>query len=80
MIKELFSMLSLGQLPPVAGVGKWLGAALTKKLGVINLPPQYWQTDTKINPHTKDLLWAAVLTEDSERFAVAEGILQVEIA
>ncbi len=52
--------------------------AITKKLGVVKLPPSFWMQDPKINPRADHLLWAALLLGDTERVALAFSALAVE--
>lgn len=65
-------------MPSPAAVKKWLEIALVKKMGVISLPYHFWHGDEKINPASKHLLWAAILTEDHEKFKIVEGIIHTE--
>lgn len=52
--------------------------AMTKKLGVVKLPPSFWMQDPKINPRADHLLWVALLLNDAERVALAFSALAVE--
>jgi hypothetical protein len=79
MIADILSQLQEARMPTATAVEKWLAMALIKKMGVLNLPYHCWHTDPKINPSTKHLLWAAILTEDKERFAIVEGIIHTEL-
>lgn len=78
MIGNIISQLKQSRMPPPAAVKQWLKIALVKKIGVISLPYHFWHGDNKINPAAKHLLWAAILVEDSEKFATVEGIIHTE--
>lgn len=79
MLAEILFQLQKSRMPASAAVKKWLAIALIKKMGVLNLPYHCWHTDPKINPPAKYLLWAAILAEDKERFAIVEGIIHTEL-
>jgi len=79
MIEDILFQLRDSRMPAVAAVEKWLAVALIKKMGVLNLPYHCWHTDPKINPSSKHLLWAAILAEDKERWAIIEGIIHTEL-
>ncbi len=51
---------------------------MTKKLGIINLPPPFWMSDPKINPKSEHLLWAALLLGDPNRYELAKTVLSIE--
>ncbi len=78
MIGDIISRLQQAKMPQPAAVKQWLEIALVKKMGVISLPYHFWHGDNKINPASKHLLWAAILTEDHENFATVEGIVHSE--
>jgi len=78
MIADIISQLKLSRMPPPATVKKWLEIALVKKMGVISLPYHFWPADSRINPASKHLLWAAILAEDHENFMIVEGIIHTE--
>ncbi len=53
--------------------------AMTKKLGVVKLPPAFWMQDSKINPRADHLLQVALLLGDRERCDMAVSVLAVEL-
>ena len=53
--------------------------ALVKKIGVIRTPYSFWPADRKINPSSKELLWAAVLLHDKENYRMIEAIVSSEL-
>ena len=75
----MVSELKKGILPEISLLRKRFDLALVKKLGVIKTPCSFWTSDKKINPATKELLWAAILLEDRENFMLVEGIIATEI-
>ena len=66
MFEQMVSDLKNEKLPESTLLRKRFEAALVKKLGVIKTPYSFWPVDKKINPSTKELLWAAVLLHDKE--------------
>ncbi len=78
MFTEIFKKLKNSSILLSDLLRKRLEVAITKKLGVINLPYHFWSSDKKINPLTEHLLWAAVLLEDQEKINLIEGIILVE--
>ncbi len=54
--------------------------AMTKKLGVVKLPPSFWMQDPKINPRADHLLQVALLLGDVDRCGLAISALAVEVA
>ena len=79
MFEEMVSELKRGILPEVSILRQRFDRALVKKLGVIKTPCSFWTSDKKINPSTKELLWAAILLEDKENYMLVEGIIATEI-
>ncbi len=53
-------------------------AALSKKLAIVSQPPTYWIEDPKRNPITEQLLWAVLLTGDSDLLDIIIGIILME--
>lgn len=78
MFAEIFYDLESGNLPDVDLLGRRFDAAMTKKLGVVKLPPAFWMQDPKINPRTDHLLWVALLLNDASRLGLAFSALAVE--
>ncbi len=78
MFAELFAELAAGRSIAVDQLRRLFDIAITKKLGVVKLPPSFWMQDPKINPRADHLLWAALLLADEERVALAFSALAVE--
>lgn len=78
MFTDLFQEISRGNMPDPDQLRRLFDIAMTKKLGVVKLPPSFWMQDPKINPRTDHLLWAALLLEDAERLALVFSALAVE--
>ena len=66
MFNQMVSDLKLGILPEEYPLRKRFEAAIIKKMGVIRTPYSFWPADKKINPSTKELLWASVLLNDKK--------------
>jgi hypothetical protein len=79
MFEQMVSTLKNGTLPENDLLRKRFAAALTKKMGVIKAPYSFWPADTKINPSTRQLLWAAILLHDEENFSVVAAIISAEL-
>ena len=78
MFEEMVSLLKQGKFPQPDLLRKRFDRALVKKIGVVNTPYSFWTSDPKINPRTKELLWAAILLEDGENFRLLIGIAATE--
>ncbi len=78
MFVEIFRDMSMGKRIDTDLLGRRFDLAITKKLGVVKLPPSFWMRDPKINPRSDHLLWAALLLDDPERVALACSVLAVE--
>ena len=79
MFSEMVADLSLARLPDPASLRKRFDLALTKKLGVVRLPPAFWMNDPKINPRSDHLFWASLLIRDRQRIELALSVLAAEI-
>ena len=79
MFGPIISDLRNGILPDNNLLRKRFEAALIKKMGVIRTPYSFWPADTKINPHAKQLLWAAILLQDKENFEIVRVIITSEL-
>ena len=79
MFEQMVSDLRNEKLPESTLLRKRFEAALIKKLGVIRTPYSFWPADTKINPPSKQLLWAAILLHDIENFRMVEAIISSEL-
>ncbi len=80
MFSATFSALAQGVLPDMDMLGRRFDLAMTKKLGVVKLPPSFWMQDPKINPRADHLLKVALLLGDDERCGLAVSALAVEVA
>lgn len=80
MFEEMVSQLKQGKIPQPDLLRKRFDRALIKKLAVIKTPPSFWTADKKINPASKELLWAAILLGDSDSFLLVEGIIATELS
>jgi len=78
MFTQIFAALEQGEAPDIELLGRRFDLAMTKKLGVVKLPPAFWMQDTKINPRADHLLQAALLLGDRERCDMAVSVLAVE--
>ncbi len=79
MFDEMVSLLKQGKIVQLDLLRKRFDRALVKKLGVIKTPCSFWSSDKKINPASKELLWATVLLEDRDNFMLVEGIIVTEL-
>ena len=79
MFIQMVSDLQSGKLPDNIFLRKRFEAALIKKMGVIRTPYSFWPGDTKINPLSKHLLWAAILLQDNPNSKVIEAIITTEL-
>jgi len=78
MFSEFFHDLGSGKMINFNLLKCRFDVAMTKKMGVVTLPPAFWMQDPKINPRTDHLLWAALLLGDQDRVALAFSALAVE--
>lgn len=78
MFSQMLAELGQGCEPEPAALRSRLDMALTKKMGVLRLPPAFWPLDPKINPRTEHQLWAALLLGDRERIDQALALLATE--
>jgi hypothetical protein len=79
MFDEMISLLKKGEMVQLDLLRKRFDLALIKKIGVVKTPYSFWSADKKINPASKELLWAVILLEDRENFMLVEGIITTEI-
>ena len=75
----MISDLKSGSIPADYPLRNRFETAMIKKLGVIKTPYSFWPADRKINPSTKELLWAAVLLHDKENYRMIEAIILSEL-
>jgi hypothetical protein len=80
MFSSVFSEIEQGRMPDIESLIRRFDVAMTKKLGVVKLPPSFWMQDPKINPRADHLLKIALLLDDAERCGLAVSALAVELA
>ncbi len=80
MFSDMVADLNRDVMPDPVLLARRFDIAMTKKLGVVQLPPAFWMQDPKINPRSDYLFWAALLTLDRQRIELALSVLAVEIA
>ena len=79
MFDQMVSNLKKGIIPEDYPLRNRFETALVKKIGVIRTPYSFWPTDRKINPSSKELLWAAVILHDKENYSTIEAIISSEL-
>jgi len=79
MFDEMVSLLKKGEMVQLDLLRKRFDLALIKKIGVIKTPYSFWSADKKINPASKELLWAVILLEDKKDYMLVEGIITTEL-
>ena len=79
MFTEMVFLLKSGEIIDLNLLRKRFDRALVKKIGTINTPYPFWPSDPKINPSTKELIWAAILLGDRDSFMLIEGIIAIEL-
>lgn len=79
MFNQMVSDLKNGIIPEEYPLRNRFETALVKKTGVIRTPYSFWPADKKINPSSKELLWAAVLLHDKENYRMIEAIISSEL-
>ena len=80
MFREMVETLARGGDPDRQALRRRFDMALTKKMGIIRLPPAFWMGDPKMNPRTDHLLWAALLLLDREAIDAVLSVMAVELA
>ncbi len=80
MFSDMVTDLNRSIMPEPVSLAKRFDIAITKKLGVVQLPPAFWMKDPKINPRSDHLLWAALLVLDRKRIELAMSVIAVEIS
>jgi len=78
MFSEMLNELQRGIVPDLQPLQGRCRAALSKKLAIVSQPPTYWIEDPKRNPLTEHLLWAILLTGNSELLDIIIGIIMME--
>ena len=79
MFSEVIADIQNNNLPDPDALKKRFDFALTKKLGIVKLPPPFWMQDSKINPRADHLFWAALLLRDRKRIDLALSVLLIEL-
>ena len=79
MFNQMVADLKNGIIHEVYPLRNRFETALVKKIGVIRTPYSFWPADRKINPSSKELLWAAVLLHDKENYRMIEAIVSSEL-
>jgi hypothetical protein len=79
MFDQMISDLKKGVIPDNYPLRNRFETAMVKKMGVIRTPYSFWPADRKINPSTKELLWAAILLHDNENYRIIEAIISSEL-
>lgn len=79
MFEHMVSDLKSGLLPEQNILRRRFDAALVKKMAVLRTPYSFWPADPKINPPTKQLLWAAILLQDKENYSMIEAVITTEL-
>ena len=80
MFSEMVAELARGRLPDKNSLRQRFDMAMTKKMGILRLPPAFWMDDPKINPRADHLFWASLLLLDRERMDLALAVLAAEQA
>jgi hypothetical protein len=78
MFSHMIAALGDEEMPEPAALTKRYDFAVTKKLGILKLPPAFWMRDPKINPRSDHLFWAALLLKDRKRIELALSIMAIE--
>ena len=79
MFDEMVTLLKQGKMVQPDLLRNRFDRALIKKLGVIKTPYSFWPADKKINPSSKELLWATILLDDKENYRIVEAIISSEL-
>ena len=79
MFSEAIAEVQNNNRPNPQALQKRFDFALTKKLGIIKLPPPFWMQDPKINPRGEHLFWASLLLLDRTRIDQAIAVLALEM-
>lgn len=78
MFTEMIASLQHGEMPEQAALQGRLRAAMVKKLAMLRLEYQFRHNDSKINPDTGQMVWAAVLLGDQQSLDLLADILLTE--
>jgi hypothetical protein len=80
MFSEMVAGLARGRLPDEGLLRRRFDMAMTKKMGIVRLPPAFWPGDPKINPRADHLFWASLLLLDRQRIDLSLAVLAAEKA
>ena len=80
MFSEMITEIHNKGAPEPYALQKRYDFAMTKKLGIVKLPPAFWMQDPKINPRSDHLFWAALILKDRNRIDIALSVIAVELA
>ena len=78
MFSEMIKDLQSGSEPALPPIRQRLQAAMVKKLAMMRLNKEFQHNDSKINPETEHMLWAAILLEDHDAVETLASILLTE--
>ena len=78
MFSRMIACLQKGEFPPAGELGSRLQAVVVKKMGVLRQPFLCRTQDKKINPSSKEMLWAAFVLKDRESVATVGSIITAE--
>lgn len=78
MFTTLIEDLKQGNKPDLKALRQRLQLALIKKKAMMRLQPQFRHNDTKINPESRHMLWAALLVDDQESVTTLLDIMITE--
>lgn len=80
MFRDIIDRLAKGEQPEKKVLARKLDAALTKKIGVLQISYLSQPADPKINPPSRQLLLVAAFLGDREKIQLALDILRTEQA
>jgi len=80
MFTEMIQGIREGRRPSPADLKRRLDLAIVKKGGILQQPRNCWSADTKINPATKHMLWAASILGDMEALNTVVGMVEIEVS
>lgn len=78
MFSQMISDLKNNLLPEKKRLRGIMHIAMIKKEAVLTLPTPFQVSDPKINPNAKHMVWASILLEDTELFAITKSIFITE--
>lgn len=78
MFTDMINTLREGLIPQGDDLKRRLDLAIVKKGGILQQPKMCWSGDTKINPDSLHMLWAASILEDTDAMATVVGMIEME--